>query len=218
MIRLTKGPEPHILVANGATWTAIWVDHVENGTSISDTDKGRYRHPEIKEAILVETAAKCAYCESKVTHVYQGDVEHIKPKRRRPDLFVAWPNLTLGCRICNGKKGDYYSEEQPLLDPYSDNPLEHLKFHGAIAMSAPGSQLGERTVLRLGLARAGLVERRTERINAVKSLIDKWATQPEGELKTLLLGEIETELSENREYTAALRAFAYEHAEIVVNN
>ena len=214
MIKLNKGPIPQVIIDHGDAWTATWVDHVNYATEISDANKSRYRHREIKSSILKETSEKCAYCESKVTHTYPGDVEHILPKRKRPDLFVAWDNLTLGCKICNTRKGDYYNESEPLMNPYIDNPQLHLRFHGALVFHSPGSMTGERTLLLLELSRTALVERRTERINSIKHLIDLWNAQKEGSLKTLLLGEIVKELSEDREYCATLRAFARNHASI----
>ena len=216
MIKLIKGEIPQIIVDRGEEWATLWVDHVENGTKLRDVDTKRYKHPKIKEAILRETAQKCAYCESKVTHTHPGDIEHILPKLKRPDLFITWNNLTLSCDNCNTKKGQYYSEEEPLLNPYSDDPQKHLVFHGALVFHVPGSLIGERTLRKLDLSRVALVERRTDRIQALKPLIDRWFNQPEGALKALLLEEICKELSQDREYTAMLRSFAHEHAGIEV--
>jgi 5-methylcytosine-specific restriction endonuclease McrA len=218
MIRLEKGPAPQVIVDQGAEWTARWVDFVQNGAEISDTDKSRYRHPDIKAAAIAETFDKCAYCESKVTHTYYGDIEHILPKARRPDLFVSWPNLTLACKVCNTKKGDYYSEALPLLNPYDDDPSEHLRFHGPIVLHVPGSERGEVTVFRLNLARTSLIERRAERIASLKRLIDRWAAAAPGPVKELLLEAIQMELSAEKEYSAALQAFAKDHAGITVPN
>ena len=214
MIKLNKKAIPQVIIDHGSTWTKIWVDHVYNATEISGADKSRYRHREIKSSILEETFEKCAYCESKVTHTYPGDIEHIFPKRKRPDLFVTWSNLTLGCRVCNARKGDYYNEAEPLINPYIDDPEEFLSFHGALVFHSPGSIKGESTLLLLDLSRTALIERRTERINSIKHLIDRWFSQKEGSLKTLLLKEIIKELSEDREYCATLRAFAKDHANI----
>jgi 5-methylcytosine-specific restriction endonuclease McrA len=214
MIRINKGPIPETIVIHGPTWTAVWIDHVENGTPISSIDKSRYRRPEIKSSIVEETFGKCAYCESKVTHTYPGDVEHILPKRKRPDLFVTWGNLTLACSVCNTKKGDYYDANQPLLNPYVDDPADHLRFHGPLLFHVPGSNTGEVTRLLLDLSRAGLFERRRERIEALNQLIDRWSACADGGLRALLLGEIKKELADDREYAAALRAFARDHAGI----
>ena len=215
MIKLNKKAIPQVIMDHGITWTDIWVDHVNNATEISKADKTRYKHHEIKSSILEETFEKCAYCESKVTHTYPGDIEHILPKKKRPDLFVAWKNLTLGCSICNRKKGDYYNAAKPLINPYNEDPKEHLSFHGPIVLHSLGSRIGERTNLRLDLSRTALIERRTERIKSIKYLIDKWVDQEDESLKILLHNEIIKELGEDREYCATLRTFAKDHANIV---
>lgn len=216
MIRLEKGPAPQVIIDHGAGWTARWVDFVENGAAITDADKSRYRHPDIKAAAIAETFDKCAYCESKVTHTYYGDVEHILPKIRRPDLFVSWRNLTLACKICNTKKGDYYDALLPLLNPFEDEPSEHLRFHGPMVLHISGSDRGEVTILRLDLGRTNLIERRKERIAALKRLIDRWAAAAPGPARDYLLEAIHIELAAENEFAAALRAFAEDHAGITV--
>jgi hypothetical protein len=213
MIRLNKQAAPDVILTNGPTWTAVWVDHVSNGAQIADADKGRYRHATIKAALVAETHGKCAYCESKVSQVYPGDVEHILPKRARPDLFVNWDNLTFGCSICNTKKGTYYDPDLPLLNPYVDDPGDHLQFLGPFVIHLSGSVRGETTRIHLDLSRIPLVERRMERMEALKQLIDRWANAADPH-KQVLLAAIHIELSEEREYAATLRAFARDHAGI----
>jgi len=54
---------------------------------------------------------KCAYCESKITAIYNGDIEHFRPKGKiqtanpsRPGYFwlaSEWKNLLLACPFCN---------------------------------------------------------------------------------------------------------------------
>ena len=68
----------------------------------------------LKAYLLQETHEKCAYCESKITHVDYGDIEHIVPKSVRPDLAVDLGNLTVACGVCNTNKSDYYNEKAPL--------------------------------------------------------------------------------------------------------
>src|SRR5687767_3753304 len=92
----------------------------------------RYQHADIKSTLASETAEKCAYCQSKVPHIYPGACEHISPKARCPELIVAWENLTYACFECNREKGDYYDETAPLLNPYMDDPREHLRFCGPL--------------------------------------------------------------------------------------
>ena len=80
MIKLSKTEEPQILLDNGPNWTKVIVDKIAVGETPTDTEKTRYRHPDIKAALVAETNGKCAYCESKVLHIHHGDVEHIYPK------------------------------------------------------------------------------------------------------------------------------------------
>src|SRR5215471_10914023 len=97
MIKLLKGTEPPILRDNRATWEQVLRDHVANGTTPSKTELNRYGHADIKAALLAETNAKCAYCESIFRHVYPGDVEHATPKRNGVQFRFAWDNLTIAC-------------------------------------------------------------------------------------------------------------------------
>ena len=76
---------------------------------------------------------KCAYCESKISHVDYGHIEHFKPKSRFPDLTFEWTNLLLSCPICNGSeyKSDRFpleTEGGPLVNPCDELPAEHFEF------------------------------------------------------------------------------------------
>jgi 5-methylcytosine-specific restriction endonuclease McrA len=67
-----------------------------------------YKHPDNKAALISASYDKCMYCESKVSHTYYGDIEHIRPKSRFPDLEFSWDNLGYVCARCNGYKSDKY--------------------------------------------------------------------------------------------------------------
>jgi hypothetical protein len=69
-------------------------------------------------------------------------------------------------------------------------------------------------VLRLRLSRGELTERRKERIESLKTLLDKWAAMPIGERRDLVEQQIRHELRAEREYSAAARAFALAYAGI----
>ncbi|SRR6266403_339664 len=115
MIKLEKLEEPKVLRDNGAVWTEEYLTARTDGT-LTDAIRYRYRQPAIKTAIRDETSEKCAYCESKITPTYPGDVEHILPTSEFPDLVCSWPNLTLACGECNRRKSNYYSREEPLIN------------------------------------------------------------------------------------------------------
>ena len=212
MIKLVKGPKPKVLADNETPWRDTYVGHVRDGAAITPADKTRYRHGDIKAALRKETSDKCAYCESKVTHVYPGDCEHMIAKSHRPDLVVTWENLTFACNRCNGSKGEYFSLDEPLIDPYADDPSAHLVFIGPLIFQRPGSGKGERTRLRLKLHRQELNERRRERLDALQPLVERWKTMPESELKKLLQSELCAEAAPGAEYSAMVTTFLREYA------
>lgn len=206
MIKLDKLEEPAVLRDNGAAWTDEYLTARTDGT-LTDTIRYRYRHPVIKTTIRDETSEKCAYCESKITHTYPGDVEHVLPTSKFPELVCKWDNLTLACGECNRRKGNYYDREEPLIHPYNDDPRDHLFAAGTLIFGKPGDGKGALAQLKLELNRAQLLERRQERINALNKLANRYANLPEGELKNLLRNELRKEIENDKEYAFVSRAF-----------
>ena len=88
--------------------------------------RGIYGAKSVKNALKKIQHDKCAFCESKVSHIAWGDVEHFRPKagyRQDPDdplirpgyywLAYQWSNLLFCCQLCNQRfKGNQF----PLLD------------------------------------------------------------------------------------------------------
>ena len=88
---------------------------------------GLYNHSSVKLALLKAQHDKCCFCESKVSHVAYGDVEHFRPKKgwkqshkdslNRPGYYwlaYDWDNLFFSCQLCNQRgKGNLF----PLLNP-----------------------------------------------------------------------------------------------------
>jgi uncharacterized protein (TIGR02646 family) len=206
MIKLRKLEEPELLKANKDLWTKEYLQAKTTG-NMTNAINYRYRHPEIKARIREETSDKCAYCESKVTHTYPGDIEHILPRSIFPELAVEWENLTLSCGECNRRKSDYHSSEEPLVNPYRDNPEEHLFVAGAFIFGKVADGKGALTELKLELNRAELIERRYERIKSLKNLAERYANQAAGTLKDLLRKELLKEIERDKEYAFISRAF-----------
>src|SRR3989338_5753314 len=178
MIHLTKQSEPPVLAQNKSAWTQQYLSYISSGQQPPGSLRDHYKDPPVKQAIVTETAGKCAYCESKIRAVYPGDVEHILPKSKCPELIFDWDNLTLACGNCNGAKGDYYNTVFPLINPYVDDMPENLFGSGPCVWHH--SKKGEVTVGTVKLNRTGLVERRQEAIESINHLIDRWkeATDP----------------------------------------
>ena len=158
----------------------------------------------------IETAEKCAYCESKVLHVDYGDVEHLLPKSRFPHLRYSYENLTFACSVCNIKKGDFFDAETPLLNPYEDKPEDHLMPFGPAVLPTPASDRGLITQKRLALNRPELVERRTERLESIATLIGQIARTKNPAIRRVLLDDLMEECEPSEEYAFVVRAYIKE--------
>ncbi len=122
MIRITRAqPAPSVLVTVGVA--ATQADELEISQHHADYlsgkrklafDRAIYGHQEVKDRLIAMQHHKCAFCEAKVTHISDGDVEHFRPKGRirqsrtakllRPGywwLAYDWSNLLLACTNCN---------------------------------------------------------------------------------------------------------------------
>lgn len=200
MRSLTKLPEPKVLEDNGSAWTAAFVA----ATPAERPKHARWGHPDIRATLEAETAKRCAYCEALIGHVTFPHVEHIEPKSVVPARSHDWSNLTTACPRCNVAKGDYHNSTEPLLNPYVDDPEDHLQFIASMVFPRQPGGAGERTLRRLKLDRLDLTNARRTRLEAVFQMVQRWRAES-GALKTLLAEAIRIEASDG-EYTAAVRA------------
>lgn len=122
MIRVVK-PEtpPKILATKGkakrrahsASYGRSAAEY-NNGSKKFDFDSNIYAHRTVKEQLIRAQHDKCFLCESKITHIAFGDVEHFRPKGgyrqnandklMRPGYYwlaYEWANLFLACQLCN---------------------------------------------------------------------------------------------------------------------
>lgn len=210
MIRLTKGELPEILRRNARAWTDALLARLRAGEEPTQAERTRYRHEDVKAALLAETKGKCAYCESHVRHVAYGDIEHIVPKSARPELTFEWPNLTLACDVCNTNKSNHFGNHEDLVDPYVVDPADHFDFPGAMVIPKPGSRPGLGTETTLKLNRIELLEKRSERLkNLARQL--HLLTEVDPALREILKRDLqENELAEGKEYVAMARAYVSE--------
>jgi len=165
-----------------------------------------YRYPANKDALRAASSDKCMYCESKVSHLYFGDVEHIKPKARFPELEFAWGNLGFVCARCNSAKRDKWHDLTPYVNPYDEDPLTHLAPLGAFVVHRAGSERGEVTWRDIDLNRPELLERRMDRIDAIRTLVDKVNRTADPDLRNALKVELERETGRDTAYSFVARA------------
>lgn len=202
MIKLSKGPEPKILFENFKAWTKILVDHDLAQTKPKPSEVSHYRHKKIKQQLINETHGKCAYCESKLLHIHHGDVEHIEPKSIYVNKTFQWSNLTLSCEICNQNKTNHDPNLMLIINPYTENPKDHIKFGGPIVLSL--SDAGSSTEILLDLNRIELIERRKDKVISSMTLLNRVLSNSTAMAirKVILKDFIKNELSNDKEYSA----------------
>lgn len=122
MIRITKGPEPTVLLTSG--WAASEAHKGEYDADPAAYDAGRekfefkttvYGHVTVRESLIAAQNGKCAYCEVIVPRPYaDAHIDHWRPKGavrqtkddtpQRPGYYwlaYDWSNLLLSCLFCN---------------------------------------------------------------------------------------------------------------------
>ena len=202
--KLTKAPEPAVLANNQLAWTREFVSHVQANGGVGAHAPARYRHDDVKNALATELHKKCAYCESRISHVAYGHIEHILPKAERPELVVAWENLTLACPVCNQHKSNYYDPAAPLVHPYADQPEAEIRFVGPMAR-AEGHSAGYRTIQRCKLNRGDLLLQRMRALEQVEQLVRHAATIDDPAARQFVLDEAESLGADSSEYAVAVR-------------
>lgn len=143
---------------------------------------------------------KCGYCEIKIESPLLGTIDRYRPnngvrdkKEYYQDLYwwlnFEWENLIYSCKECSQYKGSYFpikgsrvlnekddfkSEHRLLLNPYLDEPNEHL---GYIIYDEPYhinaiSDEGNQTIELLRLNRTNLIEGRRKAKNEIIESIE----------------------------------------------
>lgn len=207
MIKLNKLPEPRVLQDNKTRWTQEYKD--AKAAKVSDLSfyKYRYRDPQVKSQIVSETSEKCAYCESKIRHISPGDIEHIKPVAEFDDEIFKWENLTLSCQECNRRKLDNYDSEVGILNPYQTDPHDHLVAAGPMILPKIGDTAGKIAYEIFQLNRFSLLERRLDKVEALRLLLENYANETNTTLRKLYRRRIEAEKDGSKEFAMVARAY-----------
>lgn len=173
-----------------------------------------YKDPINKEALRSASFGKCMYCESEVEVTNYSDIEHFKPKHLYPDLEFEWTNLGYACGICNRKcKGTKFDDN--LINPYEENPQEHLIALGSIIYPKSTSLKGEITSDIVQLNRKELVAKRAERLQDLLLLTNRYQKMPNGAHKEAVMEQINEECSDAREYSFVKK---YVLSQVLENN
>jgi uncharacterized protein (TIGR02646 family) len=113
MIAIIRPAAPDFMTDPNGLWvkeTQEAITHYKKKGQNLDYKFKYYNDSRVKEALKL-VFAKCAYCESYYADVYDGDVEHFRPKGRvkektpqKPGYYWLandWDNLLLSCQHCN---------------------------------------------------------------------------------------------------------------------
>ncbi len=165
-----------------------------------------YKHPENKMALRDACHDKCMYCESKVSHTYYGDVEHIKPKAKFPHLENVWENLGYVCAQCNGNKANKWNDDHPFVNPFDEDPVRFLAPLGVFVYQRAGSERGEYTWREIALNRPALLLQRQDRIDQLRNLIDKVERTGSQAIRSAVFAELADFVGEHSPYSMITKA------------
>ncbi|MGE0018165.1 MAG: retron system putative HNH endonuclease [Draconibacterium sp.] len=218
MIQVIRTGQPEVLNKKQAEWQSALhkaLDAYQKDTSQYNRKKldsafSKYNHKQIKDSLKTMFSGKCAYCESQITHIGYGHIEHFRPKSKFPDLCFEWDNLMLGCEICNGKqyKGDKFPENKdggPFVNPVEENPEDFFDFEfdpeTGTANIIPQNLRADITEMILGLNRPELVKRRS---SIVQLLVRIAIKADKGDV--VFIEELKRRCNNDEEYAAFARA------------
>ncbi len=173
------------------------------------SDGGLYAHEEVKKNLIDLQNGKCCFCESKITHIAYGDVEHFRPKAayrkaKGEDLIYPgyfwlaydWDNLFLSCQLCNQRYKEnlfLLEDETTRFQTYKDDwrqeketfihpELDNPEDHITFeeAFIKAKTKRGEKTIEALGLERSELFEFRNMIFQLIEQLVTMYKGIPKG--------------------------------------
>jgi len=106
-----------------------------------------WKYKYIYDAVTDSSFTKCCFSEIKLnTKSTYVEIEHFYPKDIYPNEVVEWGNLLPSCKKCNTTKGKTDTKITEIINPYVDNPKEHLFFEYFRLFPKNGSLKGKNTI------------------------------------------------------------------------
>ena len=143
------------------------------------------------------------YCESKIEHNSSAHIEHIKPKSKYSHLEFEWNNLGYSCPKCNTNKSNKFDENLSFINPYDENPEEHIYFSEYFAFMKNDSNRGKYTIKELDLNRAGLIERRKDKYDKIIQMIEIASNTPSWHVQ--ITTDLRNDAGKDKEYSAMVK-------------
>lgn len=194
MIKLTRAVKPDYLTDEKVR---------ELTDEFGRSKKSVWNHDKIKVPLLSSSYFKCAYCECPLsTESNYMEVEHFEDKNNNPDKVVVWDNLLPSCKKCNGSKSTHDVVNEPIINPYVDDPKDHLmmRLYRLRGKSEKGEATIEITNLnhssRLVLSRFEIGEKLAELITTSEERFDIYISKKDIRSKNRLIKVVEGLLEE----------------------
>lgn len=108
----------------------------------------------IRDNLLRESNNKCVYCECFIGEGHKEmHVDHFHFKDKYYDEVVEWDNLNPSCPHCNKKKSTHDTYENPIINPFVQNPKEYfyLKNYRYYSRNTDVEKIVRETIDVLGL-------------------------------------------------------------------
>lgn len=97
-----------------------------------NTDKGAYLHRKLREYLATRQNQLCCYCQDKIYHHINSNIEHILPIKHYPYFAFSFDNLALSCATCNAlKSADDWFKLASVKQSYRRNKFDcfHPRYH-----------------------------------------------------------------------------------------
>jgi uncharacterized protein (TIGR02646 family) len=117
-----------------------------------NTQKPVWKAAWLLDAVSAMAFNKCCYSEVRLGEESKYmEVEHFHPKSLYPDEVMAWGNLLPACKKCNATKGEHDTVNQPVVNPFVDDPQAYFYFENSFYRVKGSSPKGKLTIQKLGL-------------------------------------------------------------------
>ena len=207
MIKVLRGNKPVSLENNSEQWTNDFLQQLiikGEYSKVERTYKEKYRQTDVQIELEKMYGEKCCFCETGIGTSDYGHIEHRCPKSlsKFHNLIFEWNNLHWGCNRCNTNKGSKWDDDNPILDPTVDDPINHFHFDIAKceAVAYKKNSRGQTTIDHVDLNRNSLIKARKKIRNTLLVYINgfKNTTDPKDEeiFENLILEMVKPNISE----------------------
>lgn len=213
MIKVNRGDAPEGFLNRVKTWRARFAKERKENAKISASEVWSKVRRDINAdaQILAERFHyKCAYCESRPSHVSHPHIEHYRPKgiARFERKIFDWDNWLCSCGICNEEKWKHFPEHDGkpmLLNPAEEDPSPHLCFVGSILRGL--TKRGKKTVELVELDRQPLRNERASWLRVIQILLLLWIESADMEVRRECREHLIWTLQEDAPFAGMTRAY-----------